>query len=71
MKQIFDSDYIPPDKNPRVFQDSNLNKSAAFDEALKRYENSLKNDINQNDKHKEFMKQRINSAENDKTNEKE
>lgn len=54
-----------------MFQDSNLNKSAAFDEALKRYENSLKNDINQNDKHKEFMKQRINSAENDKTNEKE
>ena len=42
MKQLFDSEYVKPEENFRVIQDSNPTKSAALKEALNRYEESLK-----------------------------
>ena len=42
MKQLFDSEYVKPEDNFRVIQDSNPTKSAALKQALTRYEESLK-----------------------------
>ena len=71
MKQIFDSDYIKPDQNPRVLQDTSMQKSAAFDEALKRYEDTLRNDQSTVEKQKQLLQERVQSAERDKSNEKD
>lgn len=42
VKQLFDSEYVKPQDNFRVVQDTNPLKSAALKEALKRYEENLK-----------------------------
>ena len=41
IKQLFDSEYIKPIDNPRVIQDTNPVKSAAFADALSRFEHTL------------------------------
>ena len=71
MKNIFDSEYVRPDQNPRVLKDSDVKKSAALDEALKRYEDSLKKDMAVNEKQNEFISQRIISAQGDRSNQKD
>jgi hypothetical protein len=42
VKQLFDSEYVKPQDNFRVKQDTDPIKSAALKEALKRYEDNLK-----------------------------
>ena len=71
LKALFDSEYVRPDQNPRVLKDSDVKKSAAFYEALKRYEDTLKKDMTINEKQNEFLTQRIMSAQRDKSNEKD
>ena len=71
MKNIFDSEYVRPDQNPRVLKDGDVKKSAALDEALKRYEDSLKKDMATNEKQNEFISQRIISAQGDRSNQKD
>ena len=71
LKNIFDSEYVRPDQNPRVLKDSDVKKSAALDEALKRYEDSLKKDMATNEKQNEFISQRIISAQGDRSNQKD
>lgn len=39
---MFDSEYVKPIENSRVIQDSDPCKTAAYNEALKRYEDGLK-----------------------------
>lgn len=40
---MFDSDYVRPDENDRVMQDSHPTKKATWNQALKRFEDDLKN----------------------------
>ena len=42
VKQLFDSEYVKPEDNFRVYQDNNPVKSAAMKNALQRYEETLK-----------------------------
>lgn len=42
LKELCDSDYVRPEDNFRVLQDTNPYKNAALKDALKRYEESLK-----------------------------
>lgn len=42
LKQLFDSEYVKPSENYRVFQDTDPRKHAVYNEALKRYEEQLK-----------------------------
>lgn len=44
VKQLFDSEYVKPEDNFRVYQDNNPTKSAAMKNALQRYEETLKGD---------------------------
>jgi len=44
VKQLFDSEYVKPEDNFRVYQDNNPTKSAAMKNALQRYEDTLKGD---------------------------
>lgn len=53
MKHLFDSDYVRPEDNYRVLQDTNPLKAAAFKDALSRYEQDLKR---KNDGHDAYMK---------------
>lgn len=48
VKSLFDSEYVAPDKNHKVFQDNHPNKSAVFKSALQRYEESIKNEKDSN-----------------------
>ena len=48
IKQLFDSDYVKPDENNRVMQDSHPHKSSTWNAALKRYEEDLKQQGNKN-----------------------
>ena len=48
-----------------------MQKSAAFDEALKRYEDTLRNDQSTVEKQKQHLQERVQSAERDKSNEKD
>jgi homoserine acetyltransferase len=42
LKQLFDSEYVKPSENFRVIQDTDPRKHAVYNEALKRYEEQLK-----------------------------
>ena len=42
VKELFDSEYLHPQNNQRVLQDSHPKKQAAFQQALARYEKDLK-----------------------------
>lgn len=55
MKPIFDSDYVKPDENYRVLQDDSIKKSSAFDAALRRYEETLRQENNVNGKQTNFL----------------
>ena len=59
MKQLFDSDYVRPEENYRVKQDSDPYKKAALTGALKRYEDDLKKqksvfDVHERDHYKKI-----------------
>ena len=66
LKPIFDSEYVKPDENHRVVQDDSLKKSSVFTAALQRYEASLKHEQSVSGKQKEFVQQRIESAQKDR-----
>lgn len=51
VKQLYDSAYIKPIDNPRVLQDSHPVRSAAFADALARYERSVKKEQRLRDEH--------------------
>ena len=42
LKQLHDSDYVKPDQNEKVFQDTHPRKRATFNNALERFEQELK-----------------------------
>lgn len=44
IKHIFDSDYVKPDENYRVYQESHPKRSAVLKDALDRYEAELQSD---------------------------
>ena len=44
IKHIFDSDYVKPDENYRVYQESHPKRSAVLKDALDRYEAQLQSD---------------------------
>lgn len=71
MKELFDSDYVKPTDNFRVFQDSNPMKSAAHKEALDRYESKLKRESKLANHHLSDHQRRINFDVNEKEREAE
>lgn len=71
MKQLFDSDYVKPQDNTRVMQDSHPIKSAALKEALKRYEDNLKKESGHEGVHLNDHKYKIEFDQNQINQEKE
>lgn len=69
VKELFDSDYVKPTDNYRVFQDSNPLKSAAHKEALDRYESKLKRESKLANHHLSDHQRRINFDVNEKERE--
>lgn len=59
VKKIFDSDYVKPDENFRVLQDTNPLKNAVMKQALQRHERTLKYEQELYDKHIEEHKNKI------------
>ena len=59
VKQLFDSEYVKPEDNFRVYQDTNPVKSAAMKNALQRYEDSLKNENKQLGNHMKEHRNKI------------
>ena len=59
VKQLFDSEYVKPEDNFRVYQDTNPIKSAAMKNALQRYEDSLKNENKQLGNHMQEHRNKI------------
>ena len=59
VKQLFDSEYVKPEDNFRVYQDTNPVKSAAMKNALQRYEDSLKNENKQLGNHMQEHRNKI------------
>lgn len=49
IKHIFDSDYVKPDENYRVFQESHPKRFAVLKDALDRYEAELQSDQKSHD----------------------
>jgi hypothetical protein len=43
LKQLHDTDYVKPDQNERVHQDTLPKRKAVFNDALKRFEEQLQN----------------------------
>lgn len=60
VKQLFDSEYVKPEDNFRVFQDNNPKKNAAMKEALSRYEDTLRNDNKASNGHLQEHHRKIN-----------
>ena len=59
MKSLFDSDYVKPEENFRVFQDSNPLRAAAHKEALSRYEKTLRDQKNEEKNYMENVHKKI------------
>jgi len=51
LKPIFESSYVPPDKNPSVIQDNDPIKQQAMLEALRRYHDVLAEKQKSNEQH--------------------
>lgn len=64
VKQLFDSEYVKPQDNFRVMQDSNPLKSAALKEALKRYEENLQKENKHEGSHLKDHKHKVEYDEN-------
>jgi len=58
MKSLNDSCYVPPEKNPRVFQDNNPLKNGAYNAALANYQDAVSHQRNINEK---FMRSHYDS----------
>ena len=71
VKELFDSEYVKPEDNYRVFQDSNPLKQAAMKEALSRYETSLKKDSQTLGAHLKDHQKKIEFDDSERNNEKE
>lgn len=69
VKELFDSDYVRPTENYRVFQDSNPLKNAAHKEALERFEGKLKRENKLATHHLSDHNRRINFDNNEKERE--
>lgn len=69
VKELFDSDYVKPVDNFRVFQDSNPLKVAAHKEALERFEGKLKKESQLAGHHLSDHQRRINFDQNEKDRE--
>lgn len=69
VKELFDSDYVKPTDNFRVFQDNNPLKSAAHKEALCRFESKLKKESKLANHHLTDHHRRINFDVNEKERE--
>ena len=69
VKELFDSDYVRPADNFRVFQDSNPLKVAAHKEALSRFETMLKKESQLAGHHLTDHQRRINFDQNEKDRE--
>lgn len=59
VKQLFESEYVRPEENFRVIQDSDPYKSAAIKEALKRYEENLKKETQESGQFMDELRQKI------------
>jgi len=69
VKELFDSDYVKPAENFRVFQDSNPLKNAAHKEALDRFESKLRKESKLAGHHLSDHQRRINFDVNEKERE--
>lgn len=69
VKELFDSDYVKPTDNFRVFQDNNPVRVAAHKEALDRFESKLKKENQLAGHHLSDHKRRINFDQNEKDRE--
>lgn len=69
VKELFDSDYVKPSDNFRVFQDSNPVKVAAHKEALERFEGKLKKESQLAGVYLTDHQRRINFDQNEKDRE--
>lgn len=69
VKELFDSDYVKPTDNYRVFQDNNPLKNAAHKEALDRFESKLKRESNLATHHLSDHQRRIHFDVNEKERE--
>lgn len=63
IKSLFDSEYIPPQKNSKVMQDSHPMKQAVIQAAMDRHRQQIHAD---NDAKEKFKKQHFDNIEKDK-----
>ena len=65
IKHIFDSDYVKPEENYRVYQETHPKRSAVLKDALDRYEAQLQNDQDLHDNNMYLHRMRIEHDENE------
>ena len=71
IKHIFDSEYVKPDENYRVFKESHPKRSAVLKDALDRYEAQLQNDKEAHENNMYIHRMRIEHDENELQREKD
>lgn len=65
IKHIFDSEYVKPEENFRVYQESHPKRSAVLKDALDRFEAQLQNDKGTHNNNMYLHKMRIQHDENE------
>jgi len=65
IKHIFDSDYVKPEENYRVYKETHPKRSAVLKDALDRFEAQLQNDQDTHENNMYLHKMRIEHDENE------